>query len=278
MSFLEQTEGIWEYCRENWMLLVAAGLVIMILVLSAWLIRLSRRDPGEDEDAASEGETPVEASLADEQSPAEIMSSSEPKPSSGTESSSEPESENLPELKPERLSDAEAEKPSEEEMEKPSEEELEKLSEPETEGRPEGTGPEPETAAVHGLVEQLIQNVEKTGGAVSQKVESIELKIEKAQLTIHYADADDEKIKKEGLPEAGEEAKDVERKDAEKKDAGNVDFEGEKAEPAEKDEAEGTADEPSEKTAVRRFGPDNRNRTRSGRIFTEEELRVQIRE
>lgn len=260
------------------MLLVAAGLVIMILVLSAWLIRLSRRDLGEDEDAASEGETPVEASSADEQSPAEIMFSSEPKPSSGTESSSEPESENLPELKPERLSDAEAEKPSEEEMEKPSEEELEKPSEPETEGRPEGTGPEPETAAVHGLVEQLIQNVEKTGGAVSQKVESIELKIEKAQLTIHYADADDEKIKKEGLPEAGEEAKDAEREDAEKKDAGNVDFEGEKAEPAEKDEAERTADEPSEKTAVRRFGPDNRNRTRSGRIFTEEELRVQIRE
>lgn len=248
MSFLERTEGIWEYCRENWMLLVAAGLVIMILILSVWLIRLSRRDSGEDEEAASEGETSVEVPSADEQSPAEIMSSS------GTES-----------------------------LESFSEPELEKPSEPETEGRPEGTGPEPEMAAARGLVEHLIQNAEKTGGAASQKVESIELKIEKAQLTIHYADADDEKLKKEEFSEAGEgekgvERKDAEEKDAEKKDAGNVDFEGENAESAEKAEAEEAAQIPLEKSAIRKFGPDNRNRTRSGRIFTEEELQEQIRE
>ncbi len=137
--------------------------------------------------------------------------------------------------------------------------------------------PEPETASetaletpagvpagcAQGVVEQLMKSVEAASGASGQKVESIELKIEKARLTIRYA----------GAPEEEEQAEEMLQ--AECGCGGEIlqaeDF-------AEKVEAETEAAEEKESVQPKKFGVENMNRARSGRVFTEEELLNQIRD
>jgi hypothetical protein len=111
--------------------------------------------------------------------------------------------------------------------------------------------------AAIGMVDSLVKSMESVAGSSGQKVESIELKIEKAQLTIRYAgDAGStvtEDLFKDLIPE---------------KAAGAV-----YAEP----EAENT-DFAENAGRAKRFGFDNMNTARSGRVFTEEELLEQIRD
>ena len=116
---------------------------------------------------------------------------------------------------------------------------------------PDETGELQEAAM--GMVDSLVKSVESAAGASGQKVESIELKIEKAQLTIRYA-GDAEKTSEKETAEA---------------DAGitaAAEVETEKT-----DFAENSG-------RPKRFGFDNMNMARSGRVYTEEELLNQIRD
>ena len=124
--------------------------------------------------------------------------------------------------------------------------------------------PEVIQETARGMVDSLVKSMESAAGASGQKVESIELKIEKAQLTIRYAG------------EGGEAAETVSEELPVSGDAGGI-------LPAE-DAAEDAADESGEKDfaesagRTKRFGLENMNTARSGRVYTEEELLNQIRD
>lgn len=214
MEFREWMEKIWEYCQEHWIGLVAAGLVVLILLLSVWLVRLARRDQEE------------EAALPEIPSQPEIQ----------------PEAEIQPEFQQEVKKKPEVTSETEDEAETKSEEDTSPVSAPQ------------------GLVEHMLRSAQEAGSISGQKVESIELRIEKAQLTIHYAGSE----KKEILKESGE-------TDFGEKEQQPVPLETE----AKDETAAGAAEQES---MPKKFGSDNMNRARSGRVYTEEELREKIKE
>ena len=117
--------------------------------------------------------------------------------------------------------------------------------------------------AAMGIVDSLVKSMESAAGASGQKVESIELKIEKAQLTIRYA-GDAEKTVAENL--FAEKTSEKETAEAEAETEAAAEPETEK-----KDFAENSG-------RPKRFGFDNMNTARSGRVYTEEELLNQIRD
>ena len=117
--------------------------------------------------------------------------------------------------------------------------------------------------AAMGMVDSLVKSVESAAGASGQKVESIELKIEKAQLTIRYA-GDAEKTVTEDL--FAEKTSEKETAEAEEEITAAAEVETEKT-----DFAENSG-------RPKRFGFDNMNTARSGRVYTEEELLNQIRD
>ena len=117
--------------------------------------------------------------------------------------------------------------------------------------------------AAMGMVDSLVKSVESAAGASGQKVESIELKIEKAQLTIRYA-GDAEKTVTEDL--FVEKTSEKETAEAEEEITAAAEVETEKT-----DFAENSG-------RPKRFGFDNMNTARSGRVYTEEELLNQIRD
>lgn len=126
---------------------------------------------------------------------------------------------------------------------------------------PDETGELQEAAM--GMVDSLVKSVESAAGASGQKVESIELKIEKAQLTIRYA-GDAEKTVTEDL--FAEKTSEKVTAEAEEEITVAAEVETEKT-----DFAENSG-------RPKRFGFDNMNTARSGRIYTEEELLNQIRD
>ena len=143
-------------------------------------------------------------------------------------------------------------------------EEPEQELEPELEVQvqePDETGELQEAAM--GMVDSLVKSVESAAGASGQKVESIELKIEKAQLTIRYA-GDAEKTVTEDL--FAEKTSEKETAEAEEEITAAAEVETEKT-----DFAENSG-------RPKRFGFDNMNTARSGRVYTEEELLNQIRD
>lgn len=213
MEFREWMEKIWEYCQEHWIGLVAAGLVVLILLLSVWLIRLARRDQEE----AAQSEIPSQPEI-------------------------QPEAEIQPEFQQEVKKKPEVTLEPEDEAETKSEEDTSAVSAPQ------------------GLVEHMLRSAQEVGSISGQKVESIELKIEKAQLTIHYAGGE----KKEILKESGE------------TDFGEKEQQPVPLETEAKDET--AADAAEQESMPKKFGSDNMNRARSGRVYTEEELREKIKE
>lgn len=181
----------WEYCQEHWIAAAAVGAVLLLLLVSAILVRTARS--GEPEDDVLQ-DVPAEPAV-----PEPVVA--EPEPVKLQEAAAYP-------------------------------------------------------SAAQGMVENLLKSVEAASGAAGQKVEAIELKIEKAQLTIHYAGSS----RTESVSEITAEKKD---------NAAEEDF-AEKAEvPAAEPELSGT---------MKKFGQDNMNRARSGRVYTEEELLDQIRD
>ena len=146
--------------------------------------------------------------------------------------------------------------------------ETEDEAESETETKPEMQAQEPaETGelqeAAMGMVDSLVKSMERAAGASGQKVESIELKIEKAQLTIRYA-GDAEKTVTEDL--FAEKTSEKETAEAKAEIAAAAEPETEKT-----DFAENSG-------RPKRFGFDNMNTARSGRVYTEEELLDQIKD
>ena len=146
--------------------------------------------------------------------------------------------------------------------------ETEDEAEPETETEPEVQAQEPaETGelqeAAMGMVDSLVKSMESAAGASGQKVESIELKIEKAQLTIRYAGDAEKNVTEDLLAEK-----------TSKEETAAADA-----------EVEAAAEPETEKTDFaensgrpKRFGFDNMNTARSGRVYTEEELLDQIKD
>ena len=126
-----------------------------------------------------------------------------------------------------------------------------------------------ETAAAvcaQGVVEELVKQVEAVSGASGQKVESIELKIEKASLMIRYAGTP-----QTGIPETEDGCADGSHVKTEK--CAVPDSELPSADLA-------VLQKPGSGESVKpkKFGVDNMNKARSGRVYTEEELLDQIRE
>ena len=116
--------------------------------------------------------------------------------------------------------------------------------------------------AARDVVETLVKTMEAAACASGQKVESIELKIEKAQLTIHYAGEETEQ-KKSYEPKYSE------------TDAASADvYPSDRTRLLE----EALMGHTDDKELPKRFGSDNMNTARSGRVYTEEELLNQIRE
>ena len=197
---------IWEYCQEHWVMAIAIGTVLLILLVSAILVRSAKSEDAGAEEQPEVPDTPEADACGAE--PAEDHETAD--------------------------------------MELPPEDSPVKA--------------EP----VQGVVESLMKSVESASGAAGQKVESIELKIEKAQLTIRYAGGNTE-AREVGFEEA------VEAEKPEDEEAAAETAAAETPDQAEPEDAE-------EVVLPKRFGVENMNTARSGRVYTEEELLNQIRD
>lgn len=209
---------VWAYCEENWVAVLASAAVALIVLLSVVLVCAAKR-----EDRRHLQEQAAETGAA------EILPEAEPE----TESEPEPE----PVTEP-------AEEPAE-----PAEEPADQVE--------DAAEPDVIQESARGMVDSLVKSMESAAGASGQKVESIELKIEKAQLTIRYA-GDAEKTVMEELFSDTALEESVAAAEAE-------------MEPEETNFAENIG-------RPKRFGFDNMNTARSGRVYTEEELLNQIRD
>ncbi|MGN0719862.1 MAG: hypothetical protein ACI4LQ_08610 [Anaerovoracaceae bacterium] len=263
MEFREWMEKIWEYCQEHWIGLIAAGLVVLILLLSAWLVRLARRDP-QEEVALSELQPESEPLLQCEPEP-EPEAETEPKP----ELESEPEDEGKQEepileeisMKDETYELLDVLKSINDRIsEERSAEHVESTAETEDVAEKEAV---PAETVARGLVTQIIRGAEKAGEAAGREVDSIHLEIEKARLVIRYTD------RKEEIQEPSEVISSEEK-------VLNPDSK-ENRQPVEQ-ETEIAPDFSKQQGIPKKFGLDNMNRARSGRVYTEEELREMIKE
>lgn len=125
----------------------------------------------------------------------------------------------------------------------------------------------PAAGSPQSMVEQLMKHVEEVSAAAGQKVESIELKIEKAKLTIRYA----------GASEPGTEEEASEKMVlTETRAGGKSELESDDFVQIVQEETDMPA--PAESVKPKKFGVENMNMARSGRVYTEEELLNQIRD
>ena len=177
MEFREWMEKVWEYCQEHWIGLIAAGLVVLILLLSAWLVRLARRDP-QEEVALSELQPESEPLLQCEPEP-EPEAETEPKP----ELESEPEDEGKQEepileeisMKDETYELLDVLKSINDRIsEERSAEHVESTAETEDVAEKEAV---PAETVARGLVTQIIRGAEKAGEAAVREDDSIHLEI-----------------------------------------------------------------------------------------------------
>ena len=233
----EWINDIWAYCEENMTTVLAFAGIAFILLLSAGMILAAKREDRKylrEKEAAEAAAAETVPAQEEAETPEAVLS------------------EEIPE----------EETP---EVETPAEELAAEETQSEDIPAEEDFVEEAETVccdAARDVVETLVKTMEAAACASGQKVESIELKIEKAQLTIHYA---------------GEES--------EPKKARVVNSSEEDVSPAEVYPSERTRmlEEAlmgctEEKELPKRFGSDNMNTARSGRVYTEEELLNQIRE
>lgn len=273
MEFREWMEKIWEYCQEHWIGLAAAGLVVLILLLSAWLVHLARRDQQEE---VSLKEIQPE-SAPENQTEQEPEAEPDPENEPENESETEPEDEPKPDGEPEAADEpeetlCEAASAKDEAYElldilksinaRISEERNVKDTESPAEAAEVCEKAEvPAEAAARGLVAQIIRGAEKAGETAGREVASINLEIEKARLIIRYTDENEKTARiPEVLLSEGE----------------TSDFEENRQ--LVKPEAERTPDACEPQSTPKKFGSYNMNRTRSGRVYTEEELREKIKE
>lgn len=142
---------------------------------------------------------------------------------------------------------------------------------PEPERPPKQPQPADQHGAEKGRIENLLRDLQSFGGG---GLEEVEIKIQGAEIRLRYAGNDTKVIRYETLAEkekdmpAGENAAD--RPDQKMSRGGACDPDG--------GEKEDIAGEDFPRDKISKFGPDNINRTRSGRVFTEEELTGKIRD
>lgn len=142
---------------------------------------------------------------------------------------------------------------------------------PEPERPPKQPQPADQHGAEKGRIENLLRDLQSFGGG---GLEEVEIKIQGAEIRLRYAGNDTKVIRYETLAEkekdmpAGENAAD--QPDQKMSRGGACDLDG--------GEKEGIAGEDFPRDKISKFGPDNINRTRSGRVFTEEELTGKIRD
>lgn len=142
---------------------------------------------------------------------------------------------------------------------------------PEPERPPKQPQPADQHGAEKGRIENLLRDLQSFGGG---GLEEVEIKIQGAEVRLRYAGNDTKVIRYETLAEkekdmpAGENATDL--TDQKMSRGGTYDPDG--------GEKEGIAGEDFPRDKISKFGPDNINRTRSGRVFTEEELTGKIRD
>ena len=273
MEFREWMDKIWEYCQEHWIGLAAAGLVVLILLLSLWLVHLARRD---QQDGVSEEKMQSE-SEPEIQTEEETVPEEEPMTKEEPATKEEPESEMEAAMEPESSSEVE-ETLCEESFTRDETDEVldilksirEKVSEEySTENTEVSDMPgeaaeekeEPAEAAARALVSQIIRGAEKAGETAGREVASINLEIEKARLVIHYADENEKTARTPEVLLSGEKKMNP----------------GEKRQLV-KPEAEKTSDTCEQQSIPKKFGSDNMNRARSGHVYTEEELQTLIKE
>lgn len=253
---------IWEYCQEHLAVVAAAAVVLLILVISFFLVCTARR-----EDVKAKAQ-------ADELSAPEH----EPKPAVEPADVAEQSTE---------LSTAD---------ENPQAAELSEVVEPENE--PESEPESVQATLSDSMMKQLMRQVEEVSAASGQKVESIELNIEKARLTIRYAEGSAEEsdgakpqpkctfelqnsgVSGSGMSGAGArnsaDARDFAEKSGNGDGAGNRAVDG--AETRAGDETGGGDEQTEESVMPRKFGMENMNRAKSGRVYTEDELLSQIKD
>ena len=229
---------IWEYCQEHWITVAAAAAVVLVLLVSFFLVLAAKRDDDREDDILEQ----ENASPGESEQPEKPVERDELSETAETAAAEEP---SMP-----------AEPAAEEIADVPAE------TEPETEENAETAA----AVCAQGVVEELVKQVEAVSGASGQKVESIELKIEKASLMIRYAGTP-----QTGIPETEDGCADGSHVKTEK--CAVPDSELSSADLA-------VLQKPGSGESVKpkKFGVDNMNKARSGRVYTEEELLDQIRE
>lgn len=142
---------------------------------------------------------------------------------------------------------------------------------PEPERPPKQPQPADQHGAEKGRIENLLRDLQSFGGG---GLEEVEIKIQGAEIRLRYAGNDTKVIRYETLAEKEKDMPSVEkaadRPDQKMSRGGACDPDG--------GEKEGIAGEDFPRDKISKFGPDNINRTRSGRVFTEEELTGKIRD
>lgn len=258
---------IWEYCQEHWAVVAAAAVVLLILVISFFLVCTARREDAKANVQSDEHENGEPADAAEQST--ELPTADE----------------------------------------NPQAAELSKVAEPSVETAATVHADEPQqqvateqkttqAALTDTVMKQLMRQVEEVSAASGQKVESIELNIEKARLTIRYAEGSAEEsdgakpqpkcnfelqnsgVSGSGMNGAGARNSAGARDFAEK--SGNGDGAGNRAgdgvETRAGDET-GRGDEQTEESVMpKKFGMENMNRAKSGRVYTEDELLSQIKD
>ena len=240
----EWFNDIWAYCEENWVAVAAVAAVVLLVLLSIVLVCSAKR---EDRKALKEmAEAESESALEPDSNP------EEPAEEPAIAELAEPVAEESAEAPEEPAGEAEAET-AEKTVAETAEEPVEAAAE--------------ETVlqeSAMGMVDSLVKSMESVAGASGQKVESIELKIEKAQLTIHYAGGEKKTVSEGLLTE--QPVSEAVTAAAEWEDIAETETEPEITYFAEN------------AGRAKRFGFDNMNTARSGRVYTEEELLNQIRD
>lgn len=245
---------IWEYCQEHWAAAIAAAVVLLILVISFFLV--------------------CTAKCEDAKAKAQAEELTEPEHEPTAEQSTEPVQH--------------TEEPQQANVELAQNDTLETATEPVQQTASEQKTVQ--TALTDAVMKQLMRQVEEVSVASGQKVESIELNIEKARLTIRYAEepaeeSDDAKPQ----PKCTLELHDADAINSAEKSR-HDDGIGTRAgygvgtragNGAEIRAADGTSDgtgQNEESVMPRKFGMENMNRTKSGRVYTEDELLSQIKD
>lgn len=264
---------IWEYCQEHWAVVAAAAVVLLILVISFFLVCTARREDANAKAQADELSAPEHESKPASDA-AEVESSDE----------AEVQTEPVDPL----VADAEIETTTAEPALTTAEPSAETATTVHTDEPQQQVAAEQkpmQAALTDAMMKQLMRQVEEVSAASGQKVESIELNIEKARLTIRYAEGSAEEsdgvkpqpkcnfeLQNSGMSGAGARDSAGARDFAEK--SGN----GDGVETRAGDETSGGDEQTEESVMPRKFSMENMNRAKSGRVYTEDELLSQIKD